>query len=151
QDWVIKIDYENGAGAGHVVWRWGPDGDFTLAGSLDQWFTHQHDAKYINDDTLVLFDNGNTRCQGDPTCDSRGQEWQLDEQALTATPLLSADLGVYTMAVGAAQALPNGNFAFDAGLLGAGTGVYSQSLEIRPDGSLTYALQQDTTGEYRSF
>ena len=30
QDWVIKIDYANGAGDGHVVWRLGQGGDFTL-------------------------------------------------------------------------------------------------------------------------
>jgi hypothetical protein len=30
QDWVIKIDYRNGAGDGHVIWRLGQGGDFTL-------------------------------------------------------------------------------------------------------------------------
>jgi hypothetical protein len=30
QDWVVKIDYANGNGDGHVVWRLGQDGDFTL-------------------------------------------------------------------------------------------------------------------------
>ena len=33
QDWVIKIDYRNGAGDGHVVWRLGQGGDFTLTGA----------------------------------------------------------------------------------------------------------------------
>src|SRR5262249_24232204 len=28
QDWVVKIDYRNGAGDGHVVWRLGEGGDF---------------------------------------------------------------------------------------------------------------------------
>ena len=30
QDWVIKIDYANGTGDGHVVWRLGQGGDFTV-------------------------------------------------------------------------------------------------------------------------
>ncbi len=30
QDWVIKIDYRNGAGDGHVIWRLGQGGDFSL-------------------------------------------------------------------------------------------------------------------------
>ena len=30
QDWVIKIDYDNGNGDGHVVWKLGLDGDFTI-------------------------------------------------------------------------------------------------------------------------
>src|SRR5262249_25052109 len=66
QDWVIKIDYAGGAGDGHVVWRLGQDGDFTID-SQDSypWFSHQHNAHYINDTTLALFDNGKTR--GDDT------------------------------------------------------------------------------------
>ena len=34
QDWVIKIDYDNGTGDGHVVWRLGQGGDFTINRSL---------------------------------------------------------------------------------------------------------------------
>ena len=30
QDWVIKIDYANGTGDGHVVWRLGQGGNFTI-------------------------------------------------------------------------------------------------------------------------
>src|SRR5262249_38376178 len=29
QDWVITIDYRNGAGDGHILWRLGQGGDFT--------------------------------------------------------------------------------------------------------------------------
>ncbi len=31
QSWVLKIDYANGAGAGDILWRLGPQGDFTLS------------------------------------------------------------------------------------------------------------------------
>ncbi len=77
QDWVIKIDYANGTGDGHVVWRLGQGGDFTINSSSDPspWFSHQHDARYINDSTIVLFDDGNARHATDPNADSRGQEW----------------------------------------------------------------------------
>jgi hypothetical protein len=52
QDWVIKIDYANGTGDGHVVWRLGQDGDFTI-NSTDPypWFTHQHNAHYLDPST----------------------------------------------------------------------------------------------------
>src|SRR5262249_20624030 len=61
-DWVIKIDYRNGAGDGHVVWRLGQGGDFTVnSADPNPWFSHQHNAHYIDDHTLILFDNGNTR------------------------------------------------------------------------------------------
>ena len=29
QDWAIKIDYANGTGNGHVVWKLGQGGNFT--------------------------------------------------------------------------------------------------------------------------
>ena len=41
---------------------------------------HQHDVDYINDTTLLVFDDGNTRQAYDPRADSRGQEWILNEQ-----------------------------------------------------------------------
>src|SRR5262249_19633880 len=54
QDWVIKIDYADGRGDGHVIWRLGRGGHFRI-NSADRlpWFSHQHDARYINDSTLV--------------------------------------------------------------------------------------------------
>ena len=53
QDWVIKIDYSNGTGDGHVVWRLGQGGDFTINSSdPSPWFSHQHDVTYINDSTM---------------------------------------------------------------------------------------------------
>src|SRR5207245_7378417 len=59
QDWVIKIDYRNGAGDGHVIWRLGQGGDFTVNSTdPNPWFSHQHNAHYIDDHTLILFDNG---------------------------------------------------------------------------------------------
>ena len=81
QDWVIKIDYANGTGDGHVIWRLGQGGDFRI-NSTDPspWFSHQHDVRYINDTTLVLFDNGNTRQRKNPRAHSRGQELILDER-----------------------------------------------------------------------
>ena len=35
QNWLVKVDYNNGAGAGDVVWRLGYQGDFTLSGGTD--------------------------------------------------------------------------------------------------------------------
>ena len=43
QSWVIKVDYQNGAGAGDVLWRLGYQGDFTLTnGTNPDWFYAQH-------------------------------------------------------------------------------------------------------------
>jgi hypothetical protein len=151
QDWVLKIDYANGAGDGHVIWRLGQGGDFT-ANSTDPnpWFSHQHDAHLIDDSTLILFDNGNTRRAGDPTAHNRGQVWKLDEQTMTATLVVNVDLGNYSPMFGAAQRLSNGDYAFTSGAQGKAPNLFGQAIEVRPDGSKAYVLQLNKP-EYRSF
>jgi hypothetical protein len=151
QDWVIKINYANGTGDGHIIWRLGKDGDFTID-STDPypWFSHQHNAWYVDNNTLVLFDNGNTRIQQEPDGHNRGQVLRLDEQAHQVTPLLNVDLGVVSPAVGSAQRLPNGNYVFTAGLLGGFTTPSAQVTEVLPDGTTSYVLEM-STWEYRSF
>jgi hypothetical protein len=104
QEWVVKIDYRDGEGDGHVIWRLGKGGDFTVNSTdPNPWFSHQHDARYIDDSTIILFDNGNTRRAVDPNAHCCGQVWKLDEQNMTATLVLNADLGNYSDALGAAQ------------------------------------------------
>jgi hypothetical protein len=153
QDWVVKIDYSGGAGDGHVVWRLGQGGDFTV-NSTDPlpWFSHQHDAHYIDDHTLILFDNGNTRRASDPTAHSRGQVWTLDEQTMTATLVVNADLGSYSGALGAAERLSNGDYSFTLGTNGPVPPVRppAHTVEVRPDGTKVYDLAANTP-EYRTF
>jgi arylsulfate sulfotransferase len=151
QDWVIKIDYRHGIGDGHVVWRLGAEGDFTLNSTdPNAWFSHQHNAHYVDDNTLILFDNGNTRRATDPTVNSRGQVWTLDEQAMTATPVLNVDLGGYSFRLGSAQQLANGNYSFMSGSLGQVPNDIAQSIEVLPDGTPSYILQF-ANPEYRSY
>ena len=151
QDWVIKVDYRNGEGDGHIVWRLGQGGDFTVNSTdADPWFSHQHDAHFIDDSTLILFDNGNVRQASDPTADSRGQVWKLDEKTMTATLVLNVDLGNYSMALGAAQRLSNGDYSFDSGWQGRAPNLFAQAIEVRPDGSKAYVLEANQR-EYRNF
>src|SRR5262249_24845970 len=113
QDWAVKINYDSGAGDGHVLWRLGQAGDFAInSPAPSPCFSHQHDVPYINDNALLVFDDGNTRRLTDPTADSRGQELVLNEQTMQATLVVNADLGNYSSALGAAQMLPNGNLDF---------------------------------------
>jgi Arylsulfotransferase (ASST) len=140
QDWVVKIDYRNGAGDGHVVWRLGKDGDFSTSSTVPSpWFSHQHHAHYIDESTLILFDNGNTRRAGDPNADSRGQVWTLDEQTMMATLVFNVDLGNYSDALGAAQRLSNGNYSFTSGR--PEPNFFGQSIEVHPDGTKAYVLE----------
>jgi hypothetical protein len=151
QDWVIKIAYRDGVGDGHVVWRLGQGGDFAV-NSTDPspWFSHQHDAHYIDDHTLIVFDDGDTRRASDPTADSRGQVYEIDQRTLTATLVFNADLGNYSDALGSAQRLSNGNYSFDSGRQGTAPHQIGQAIEVRPDGSKAYVLQLNKP-EYRSY
>jgi hypothetical protein len=152
QDWVIKVDYRNGEGDGHVIWRLGQDGDFTVnSADANPWFSAQHNAHYVDDSTLILFDNGDTRRASDPNADSRGQVWTLDEQTMTATLVLNVDLGNYSDALGGAQRLSNGNFSFTSGRQSQPPNFFGQSIEVRPeDGTKAYVLQVNRA-EFRSF
>jgi hypothetical protein len=150
QDWLVKIDYRNGAGSGRVIWRLGKDADFRLD-STDPypWFSHQHHAGFVegSNTRIVVFDNGNTRRLTDPAAHSRGQVIELDEANRTARLVLNADLGAFCSALGAAQELPNGNYHFGCGLL---PDMSSESMEISRMGEIVYSLQ--TSGfEYRTY
>jgi hypothetical protein len=59
---VIKLDYQDGAGSGRVIWKLGNQGDFAMQSSDPYpWFSHQHGIEINSADTLVTFDDGNTR------------------------------------------------------------------------------------------
>ncbi len=155
QDFVYKINYANGSGAGDVIWKLGLGGDFTMLGTTDPypWFSHQHNAEMTAGSTtlLTLYDNGNTRVAANPSGHSRGQALTIDETAKTATLSLNADLGFFSMAVGSAQLLDNGNYHFDSGWIDVQPGVeVAKSMEVTPAGSIIYELD-DTAITYRTY
>jgi arylsulfate sulfotransferase len=150
QDWIIKIDYQNGSGTGHILWRLGQGGDFTIQSAASSpWFSHQHDARFELGDNSILtvFDDGNVRYANDATAHSRGQMYRLDEGHHTAELILNGDLGGYSLALGSAQKLHNGDYHFNNGYLPDGT---AQSIEIDFSGRIVYSLQSNVP-EYRSF
>lgn len=105
QNWIIKIDFQDGQGSGDVMWKLGYQGDFKLVGGVDptDWFYAQHGMNYVTANTtgvwrMVLMDNGNDRmfpsgavnCNPfagplPPTCYSTMPVLQIDENAMTAT------------------------------------------------------------------
>jgi len=151
QDWVIKIDYADGTGDGHVIWRLGQGGDFAVNSSdPSPWFSHQHYPHYLDDSTLLLFDNGNTRQAANPNAHSRGQVWKLDEHAMIATLEFNVDLANYSPELGVAERMRNGNYVFDSGSQGPPPNQFGQSIEVLPDGTKTY-VQEVAARVYRSF
>jgi len=153
QDWIMKIDYENGAGKANILWRMGLDGDFVFNNTYNDpwpWFSHQHEAGMENSGLgpMTIMDNGNTRVSPPPlglgSGDTRGMALtvtQVEPPAscsssagnCTVTPVLSADLGVYSVAMGSAQLLSNGNYFYLAALVALPKGVEaSYSIELLP-------------------
>jgi arylsulfate sulfotransferase len=153
QDWVIKISYDHGSGDGHIIWKMGVDGDFQInSGDPYPWFSHQHDPNFelSNPSMLLVFDDGNTRVAVEGGGNSRGQALQVDEQNMVVTPLLNADLGYYTLAMGSAQLLLDGNYHFELGFVLENNTYESYSLEVAPSGQITYNAHQNTI-LYRTF
>ena len=154
QDWIYKIDYANGVGTGNILWRMGLDGDFTFVGTTDlyPWFSGQHDPEFQQNgmSTLTVFDDGDTRITNDGGVgDSRGQVLNVDENSMTVSFIVNADLGVFSYALGSAQSLANGDYFFDAGEI-TPKNNYTQLIETDPSGAQTYNEQiQYTT--YRAF
>lgn len=121
QDWIMKVDYRNGTGTANILWRMGLNGDFTFNNIYNDpypWFSHQHDAGIETGGTgvMTIFDNGNTRVAPPPvglgSGNSRGMALTVNASGLQVTPVLSSDLGVYSIAMGSAQLLYNGNYFF---------------------------------------
>jgi arylsulfate sulfotransferase len=153
QDWVIKIFYNYGSGDGHIIWKMGPDGDFQINSSDPYpWFSHQHDPNFelFNPSMLLVFDDGNTRVKVEGGGHSRGQALQVDEQNMVVTPVLNADLGYFSYALGSAQLLLDGNYHFDVGFVEENNTIDAYSLEVTPSGQIIYNAHQNTI-LYRTF
>jgi arylsulfate sulfotransferase len=148
QDEVVKIDYNNGNGDGHILWRLGRNHDFSVQSNNPYpWFTHQHDVTFQSNGILTLFDNGNTRI-AEYGGNSRGQAWQLDETHMVATPVLNLDMGVFSMATGSAELLSNGDYHFFLGFVNNDS---SKSVEYTPGGALQFEEDEPQDVGYRSF
>jgi arylsulfate sulfotransferase len=128
QSWVFKIDYENGAGAGDILWKLGYQGDFTLAGGNDpsEWFYGQHYPFLISSTgsqlTLAIFDDGSGRvlndsgvtCQGlYPNCYSRATIYTVDVATKVATLAFQDLPNLYTGFGGSIVVLSNGDVDYD--------------------------------------
>ncbi|HTV04729.1 MAG TPA: aryl-sulfate sulfotransferase [Acidobacteriaceae bacterium] len=136
QNWIIKIDFENGQGSGNIIWRLGEGGDFKLEGGVDptDWFYAQHGMGFFSPNTtgvfdLGLMDNGNDRTFPPPTgqvlckpdapttvdCYSTMPILQIDESNMTATMLIHyvPPPSYFSFFGGNAQQLANGDIQVD--------------------------------------
>jgi arylsulfate sulfotransferase len=138
QNWIIKVDYSNGAGTGDIVWKLGYQGDFTLVGGTDptDWFYAQHGPSFATANTagqfsLIVFDNGDDRVfPSGVTCGTSGEPpclystvplLQLDETAKTATLAFNPTAPTYSYFGGNAEVLKNSNVEYCETAGGPGT------------------------------
>jgi hypothetical protein len=166
QSWVLKLDYANGTGSGNILWKLGPEGDFTLlGGDPTQWFYSQHYPNLLSTNgsqmTLAIMDNGDYRtdsggvqCETTPTapaCYSRAAIFQVDESTNLVT-LLWQDLpGFYSFWGGSAGTLSNGDVEFD--LTTTTGGAASQITEVTQTENPQTVWQMNIAGEnaYRGY
>lgn len=161
QSWVIKIDYANGTGSGAVLWRLGPDGDFTLAsGDPQQWFYTQHFPVLLDSAGsffhLAIFDNGDARpdATGQPCiftggCYTRAIILSADESARTADISWQYSPGWFASWGGSVGVLPNGNVEFDSSTV---DGAPARIIEVTPGSMPQVVWQMDTSSAfYRAY
>jgi arylsulfate sulfotransferase len=166
QNWVIKIDYRDGHGAGSILWRLGPGGDFVIPGGSPADFNYaQHYPILIGTKKsgvfpLMMFDNGNNRvvdssgtvCGSAVPCYSRPVIFQLDETAKTAQVLWQYKLPIFSFCCGSINTLDNGNAEYDIAV--AAQGPYSSRIqEVTQEPVPQLVWQMDVTGHlaYRAF
>jgi len=131
QNWIIKINYADGAGDGSVLWRLGPDGDFTLPAGFGpiEWNYGQHYPVFLGPNTtgvfpLLFFNNGTVRDVDDandlcgntgvPACYSSVPVFQLNEYDKTVRVLSEINLSpVYSVCCGSVSQLANGDIEYD--------------------------------------
>ncbi|HEV2213654.1 MAG TPA: aryl-sulfate sulfotransferase, partial [Terracidiphilus sp.] len=159
QNWVIKIDYEDGAGSGNVLWRLGEGGDFKLVNGVDptDWFYAQHGLDYFSANTSGVFrlgvmDNGDDRptpdgsiCgkTGEPACYSTASVLEVDEGNRTATLVYhyNPSPSLYSYFGGDVRSLINGDLETDFCALTGGSRV----LELNLNGSTPQLVWQAFT------
>ena len=163
QNWLVKIDYANGSGAGDIIWKLGYQGDFTLVGGTDptDWFYAQHGPSFTTTNTsgkfsLILFDNGNDRVfpsgvtcgtSGEPAClYSTVPLLQIDEGAKTATIEFNPTAPTYSGFGGNVAVLKNGNVEYceSAG----GPGVAGDIYEITQDNNAQIVWHMVVAGQF---
>ncbi len=112
---LCEITKINGK-SGNTVWHFGgKHNQFQLIGD-SIWFSYQHDARWLPNGNLTLYDNSNVdsvsgRPSDDTVRQSRAVEYRLDTNAKTATLVwqFHHTPETYAFAMGSVQRLPNGN------------------------------------------
>jgi len=169
QNWILKINYADGAGDGSIIWHLGEGGDFTLIGGTDptDWEYAQHGPAFFSPNTTGVFslgvmDNGDDRMfPSGVACGSAGAPpclyttvpiWQIDEGAKTATFLFHQKLlaNLYSVFGGNVDMLSNGNVEYDlCALVAGGSDIFEVTQDSTPQ--TVWNMHVYYTNAYRAF
>ncbi|MBI2618734.1 MAG: aryl-sulfate sulfotransferase [Ignavibacteriales bacterium] len=140
-DEIIKVEVETG----EMMWRLGgKNNQFEFIGDPLNGFSHQHGIRRLENDNIILFDNGNLH---EPP-ESRAVEYQLDERNRKATLIWEyrSSPALFAFALGFAQRLENGNTLITYG-------TNRRIIEVDMNGTKRWELTVETPGHfvYRAF
>lgn len=174
QNWLLKINYNNGQGDGSIIWHLGYGGDFRLVGGTapTDWFSAQHGPSFVSSNTtgvfsLAVFDDGNDRqlapgapcgtpvqtyCYTSCACYSTGDILQLDENAKTATLTFQDVPNTFSYYGGNAEVLANGDFEYDLSAGGPSGGALVLEV-VQPENprQVVWQMTIPTYSAYRAY
>lgn len=127
--------------------------DFTFD-SDNSHFYNMHDAQQISDGTIIAFDNGDSRPDSEGGAYSRGVQYELDFDSMTATLIWEYVTGEYSTHAGAITKMDNGNFVVAASCdTNSLSNCNMEVFEVDEDGNLiSTALtpENGSMGSYRT-
>ncbi len=170
QNWIVKINYSNGAGDGSILWTFGDGGDFTLPNGEAplEWNYGQHYPTIVSTNSsgvfdMMFFNNGNNRLvnQSNTICSSPGvvdcyssvPVFQVDEDTKTAQVQSEVNLSpAYSICCGDALQLSNGDLEYDVAFNLFTPGL-SYIQEVTPEQTPQLLWQMNISGQlaYRGF
>jgi arylsulfate sulfotransferase len=168
QNWILKVNYANGAGDGAILWHLGEEGDFTLEGGADptDWQYAQHYPSFFSANTAGVFslgvmDNGDDRIfSAGVACGSLGAPpcfyttipvWLIDESAKIAKLTFHQILppNIYNTFGGNTEQLANGNVEYDLCGIGVGVNAANSSIfEVTQESTPQTVWSMHVTGTY---
>jgi len=178
QNWIVKVDYNNGAGTGNVIWHLGEGGDFKLVNGIDptDWPYAQHGPSFTTTNTAGLFgltvmDNGNDRqYPGGPagvTCGTAGAQpcystvpiFQISESTMTADQTATLTFhqivppNLFNFFGGNSEVLANGHVEYDLCGVSLKPPVTSQVMEVTDSSNSQTIWTMHVTGMnlYRAY
>lgn len=139
---VVKIDRETG----DIIWVLGGEGDeFGLTD--DQKFSRQHFARYADDETITIFDNGTA------SLTTRVQSFVLDEETMTVVEYESYEIeGKYSSHMGSTMRLNDEALYLIAWGGGTADGMILTEIDFATGEIYFQLMDVDTTdNSYRAY